>query len=949
MITYVSYSHAETKRAEFPRFYFVSDPTLLEILSLGSDPSAVIPHFQSGLFDSLSNITFDATDKHAITEMWSREGEKVPLGKPVDSRGTVEIWLQGLVTGMQDTIRGQIRKAVSEVNTMPLAEFIFSRPAQVALLGLQLKWTSDTLAGLQGAAREEKGALTKALNRAEGTLHELVALALNTNLTRVQRTTLETCITVYLHQKEATEELVRKRIRDPRDFEWLKQCRVTWRDDKDTVIISICDVSLEYSYEYLGVKERLVITPLTDVCYITLTQALGMFLGGAPAGPAGTGKTETTKDLGATLGKYVVVFNCSDQMDHKGLGKIFKGLAQSGLWGCFDEFNRINVDVLSVCAQQVSSVFAALRERRKTFTFTDGTVLPIDPRVGIFITMNPGYAGRQELPENLKALFRSVTMMVPDRQIIMKVKLAAAGYHENDVLAKKFNVLYSLCEQQLSKQPHYDFGLRNILSVLRTAGASKRKNGDAISETELIMRTLRDMNMSKFVAEDVPLFLALLDDLFPGHRTEHAPAADVAAALERVCKERGLQAHPSWIEKCLQLYDTSLVRHGIMIIGPPGSGKSTAIDCLAAALTDLGQKTVVWRMNPKAITASQMFGKMDAATGDWTDGIFATLWRRAAKAPIGQMTWIVLDGPVDAVWIENLNTVLDDNKVLTLANGDRVLMTPAMRLFFEPENLNNASPATVSRAGIIHFSESELGWKPVVESWLQGRPVREAAVLRSCCDRMIASTLDFVKTECKAVMKCETVCLVNSLLTLLNGALGHSTKFGAATSNKHGDRTAQQEDSGNSLHSTSPISDVAGSSDKDGAGLSLLKESDATAIKLEKIFLFCLAWSCGSLLEVHDRSALHQHLASTSMCMPVGRTSEQSDTIFEYFVDDLSGEWQHWSSKVPEWEYPQNASFSQMIVPTMESIRCEHLLWLVHKAGKSSLVWFLFLSRCRVH
>lgn len=326
--------HAEAKRSEFPRFYFVSDPTLLEILSLGSDPAAVVPHFQSGLFDSLANVTFDPSDKYKITEMWSREGEKVPLAKAIDGRGSVEVWLQRLVTGMQETVRSLIRKTAAEAsNIQDLGEFLFSRPAQVALLGLQLRWTADTLAALQAASRDERGALTKALKRAETTLRDMVSLALRDNLTKLQRTSLETCITVHMHQKEVTEELVRLRVRDPRDFTWLKQCRFTWRSDRDTVIISICDVDLEYSYEYLGVKERLVITPLTDVCYVTLTQALGMFLGGAPAGPAGTGKTETTKDLGATLGKYVVVFNCSDQMDHKGMGKIFKGLAQAS--GCY--------------------------------------------------------------------------------------------------------------------------------------------------------------------------------------------------------------------------------------------------------------------------------------------------------------------------------------------------------------------------------------------------------------------------------------------------------------------------------------------------------------------------------------------------------------------------------------------------------------------------------------
>ena len=443
------------------------------------------------------------------------------------------------------------------------------------------------------------------------------------------------------------------------------------------------------------------------------------------------------KDLGNTLGKFVVVFNCSDQMDYKGMGKIYRGLAQSGLWGCFDEFNRINLDVLSVCAQQVFCVLSAIRERKKEFIFTDGAKVSLDPRVGFFITMNPGYAGRQELPENLKSLFRGVTMMVPNRQIIKKVKLAACGYQQNEFLGKKFFVLYGLCEQQLSKQAHYDFGLRNILSVLRTMGSSKRDNPDK-SEVYLAMRTLRDMNMSKFVAEDVPLFLSLIDDIFPGHESGQGD----------VPRRRGGDGQGGHREgPAVAPHVAREVRPAVRDVpgaardhaGGPHHGRARrrfAGDARLERSPRLGVKHVIWKMNPKAITAPQMFGRMDASTNDWTEGVFAVLWRRAAKEKKNN-TWIVLDGPVDAIWIENLNTVLDDNKVLTLANGDRVQMSGTMKAMFEPENLNNASPATVSRAGIIYVSETELGWR---RWWRRGWTRARKAEQRRCGNLCSTST-----------------------------------------------------------------------------------------------------------------------------------------------------------------------------------------------------------------
>jgi dynein heavy chain len=270
-------------------------------------------------------------------------------------------------------------------------------------------------------------------------------------------------------------------------------------------------------------------------------------MGCAPAGPAGTGKTESTKDLAAALGKACYVFNCSDQMDYMGMAGIFKGLASSGSWGCFDEFNRLVPEVLSVCSVQFKSVTDAVKAGHTRFTI-QGVEVSLDPTCGVFITMNPGYLGRSELPEGLKALFRPITVVTPDLELICENMLMAEGFVEAKILAKKFTTLYFLCRDLLSKAAHYDWGLRAIKSVLVVAGTFKRSE-PTVLEQAILMRALRDFNIPKIVAEDLGIFFGLLGDLFPGIDPPRKRNMEVEGLIERASLESKLNPDPAFVLK----------------------------------------------------------------------------------------------------------------------------------------------------------------------------------------------------------------------------------------------------------------------------------------------------------------------------------------------------------------------------------------------------------------
>ncbi|KAI4880923.1 hypothetical protein NFI96_025448, partial [Prochilodus magdalenae] len=896
--------YLETKRGAFPRFYFLSDDELLEILSQTKDPTAVQPHLRK-CFENIARLHFQPDLQ--ITHMYSAEGEEVKLFLPVWPSGNVEDWLREVEMSMKLSLRDCIDRSLRVYAEEPRTKWVLSWPGQVVIAGCQTFWTVEVSEAL------ERGDLAESLYpQLQTQLSDLVQLVRG-RLSKMQRAILSALIVIEVHAKDVAAKLVEEGVASVNDFEWISQLRYYWA--RDDLYIRAVNAEFLYGYEYLGNSGRLVITPLTDRCYLTLTGALHLKFGGAPAGPAGTGKTETTKDLGKALAIQTVVFNCSDQLDFLAMGKFLKGLASSGAWACFDEFNRIDVEVLSVVAQQITTIQKAQQQRVERFVF-EGAEIPLVPSCAVFITMNPGYAGRTELPDNLKALFRPVAMMVPDYAMIAEISLYSFGFSDAKVLSKKITSTFKLSSEQLSSQDHYDFGMRAVKTVISAAGNLKRENPD-MNEELICLRAIRDVNVPKFLQDDLKLFNGIVSDLFPKIREEPINYGTLEESVRNVCHDRGLKDVDGYVTKIIQLYETTVVRHGLMLVGPSGSGKTKCYEVLATAMTALqGQPSVsggvyeavqTYVLNPKSITMGQLYGEFDLLTHEWTDGILSSLIRAGAAAMDEEKKWYMFDGPVDAVWIENMNTVLDDNKKLCLSSGEIIKLSDVMTLMFEVQDLAVASPATVSRCGMVYLEPSILGLSPFTECWLRTIPTPlqpYTQQLDSLFTRFLQDSITFLRTSLTEVITSMDSNLTCSLLKLLDC-------FFQPFMPREGERPPLQE------------------------------KLDRACELIEPWFIFSLVWSVGATGDAASRQRFSTWLRAKMIQEKIQLCFPEEGLVYDYQLDDggisnLSEDeedakgrkvqWVNWMKYAADVIITPETNYSDIIVPTADTVRMSFLM-----------------------
>lgn len=934
--------YLERERISFPRFYFVGDEDLLEIIGNSNDTMRIAKHFRK-MFAGLSGLLIE--EETTIIGFTSKEGEQIFLKKPISLIKTPKIndWLAALESNMKTTLAELLSEAIvafqqitdnSQFDNAEFAGFMNSFPAQIAVLATQVVWTTQVESTLADGGQKLQQLFDTTVK-----LLELLAVTVLGDLDLITRKKCEQFITEFVHQRDTIGKLVAANASVSTHYLWLLQMRFVYKPEGDFVErlrIRMANADLAYGFEYLGIPERLVRTPLTDRCFLTCTQAMAQRLGGSPYGPAGTGKTESVKALGVQLGRFTLVFNCDDTFDFQAMGRIFLGICQVGAWGCFDEFNRLEERILSAVSQQIQNIQVGLKkgsEAGNSQIDLAGRQFSVNANTGIFITMNPGYAGRSNLPDNLKKLFRSVAMSKPDKELIAEVMLYSQGFKQAKQLSKQSVPFFDGCASQLSKQAHYDFGLRALKSVLVSSGSLKRtrltanggvREDEEDLEPQIIVQSIRETIAPKLIREDVDVMVRVEQQCFPGVHYIPANLEALEDAIRTEAAERHLVINETWMTKISQLYQIQGIHHGVMMVGDSGSGKSSIWKILLRALQRVeGIEGVCHIIDSKVMSKEALYGSLDSTTREWTDGLFTSILRKIVdnlRNEDSKRHWIVFDGDVDPEWVENLNSVLDDNKLLTLPNGERLNLPPNVRILFEVENLKYATLATVSRCGMVWFSNDTVTSDMLLRHYLEGLrttafdeldeessgqnsakilPLQQhvADLLQSFLEGggLLQNALREAQ-QFSHIMEFTDIRVLNTLFSLLNKACRTIIEY-----NMH--------------HEDFPL------------GIEQVESF------ISKKMLLALVWGLVGDCPLRERRTFGEYVAGqTTIDTPL---LSDSSSLIDYDISLPAAEWTPWQSQVPSVDInTHSVTQTDVVIPTLDTVRHEDILysWLAeHK------------------
>lgn len=657
-------AHLESARRKCPRLYFVSNQEAITLMA--TDWQLCSATFLWKLFPGVDSLELGSSRE--IIGLNSCQGEEVRLSFPI-GLSAVDSTLNQLQAAMVGSLQQKAADCFKVYKKSPIRDLVQNYPQQVLQVMARVYWTDQVENALKLSHNIKLLIYKKKL---EKHMEEKIALMSNSRVNQLERVVLSNLLINDLNNKHLLSSFVREGlVIDHTHFEWQMQLRYYFHS-------SLCSVqmlkhSVDYDYEYLGNSEQIVLTPLTDRCFVALLNAYFSSYFGFVQGTAHSGKASTVRALAEALGKLFLNFVCLKSMDAEPLLQLLKGAAQCGAWVTLKHLDQLKVEVLSAIAQDLLGVIELKKQshHRAKYCFV----------VGQLSTEKTA----AELPDNLRVLFRTFTLTQPDLGAVLEGLLASQGVKHCRRFSRLISRCFSLLEDALSSERRYAFKLgeaKKFLAVFEGI-ASANPRGECSS---IVCQTLKEAFLPSLNCGDQKIFSQVLCSVFQ----ESVPPAQSNEV--EWASDQDFNRRVSDLFACVQR------SRSVILLGRPFTGKTSALKACARLYKKQNNAEVALHVfNQKCLDYNALVGhKSMNRNVRWIDGVLLKTINRASEGG----SWILLDGCIAESWNTGLSSVVEDG-TLCLESLEILKLSESVKFIFETISLKNASPSMVSVSSIF--------------------------------------------------------------------------------------------------------------------------------------------------------------------------------------------------------------------------------------------------------
>jgi len=790
-------------RVDFARFYFVADQDLLDILTSSHENFGTINRYIGKIFPGVSSIEYLQKPRQ-IVGLCSKLSETLQLIPVVyasvhdqqprgESQCSTHLWLRDIETIMVENVMKHIDKArvMYEFGTFDKWMQEHTQQSMAVAQSILFAIKMEEILSNTGSIRK---LLSNSILTKQHILQDVIE-TLHSHTLELARHKCSATALQSISERDMLQRLLAENPRSAEDFSWQSTFRYSWARDpgslQGSIVMRIMQHQFAYGFEYIGNHVPLAWSLSLERCYKVVGCAFGAGLWGALAGNMTT-CSSFIQDLANSFGAACFFFGWDLLPSPTIINQLCKGVAASSFWLAFLRIDQAPTKtILQTLCTSMSAVQHAIRMRSKTACI-DGDMVDMRSNTGVFGERSPPsffvtldkQLGAQALPEALATLFRPTVVQARDLVYIMEVVLIANGFKSAAGLARKADFAFQAFRERLSFSSLYNFTKSALMKVIYDI-IDLRQQYPHEPELKLLTRVLL-LKAPSIVPDEIESFYQVIMALSDDNVSALAQSNFVSGRFtlfqsDLLNFESNISlianASAGWKSKVLELISVACVRNGLIVIGQPGTGKTSCLNAMTDAIgKSLMKNIAVGHVEatcifPKALTLAELYGQTGKGTAEsakWTDGLIPTMFRSEAQARAKAhsrptVMFCIMDGPMDPDWSDKLSCTLEDGSGLKLPHLETLPGPELITFVFEGEDLKSASPATVSKCGIVHFSNAVNFWfqsavtqaaswdSRILSQWVQldedafaaGRDVFDALI-----ENILGPALGFITSEC---------------------------------------------------------------------------------------------------------------------------------------------------------------------------------------------------------